>query len=76
MTRMLDNGSNRDPGCFLTILRAGRPEHTPEAEGVVIVRDGVNVHLELDDGEVLTFDRVELLNALTEPDADVAPRAA
>jgi hypothetical protein len=62
---MLDNGSYRDPGCFLTILRAGRPEHTPEAEGVLVVCDGSSVHLELDDGDVLTFDRVELLRALT-----------
>lgn len=66
---MPHNGSSRDSGRFLTILRAGRPEHTPEAEGVLIVREGASVRVELDDGDVLTFDRAELLHALIDEPA-------
>lgn len=49
---------------FLTALRAGRPEHTPEAEGVVVLSQGASVVLVLDDDERITFDREELLHAL------------
>lgn len=45
-------------------LRAGRPEHTPEAEPVLIETVGEAVVFVLDDGERLEFDRVELLSAL------------
>ena len=48
----------------LVATRASRPEHTPEAEPVVVEADGDTVRLELDDGEVIDFDRTELLNAL------------
>lgn len=48
----------------LMALRAGRREHAPEAEPVVVEADGDTVRLELDDGEVIDFDRTELLNAL------------
>lgn len=45
----------------LMALRAGRPEHTPEAEPVLVDTDtpGV-VRIILDDGEFLDFDAVEL----------------
>lgn len=49
---------------FITALRAGRPEHTPEAEGVLVASDGSACTLTLDDGETLTFDVAELLSAV------------
>ena len=51
---------------FLTMAtRAGRPEHTPEAEPVVIDTDRPGaVVLHLDDGETLEFDAGELRAAL------------
>ncbi len=48
----------------LMALRAGRPEHTPESEPVLVDTQGDVVRLLLDDGEVIDFDRTELLNAL------------
>lgn len=52
----------------ITILRAGRPEHTPEAEPLIVdTDDGATVRLVLDDGDELVFDRVELLAALGVP---------
>jgi hypothetical protein len=42
---------------LITALRAGRPEHTPEAEQVLVTVDGATVTLTLDDGEALHFDR-------------------
>lgn len=47
----------------LVLTRAGRPEHTPEAEPVVIEATADEVILTLDDGETLTLDRRELLAA-------------
>lgn len=49
----------------ITALRAGRPEHTPEAESVLVdvTADGT-ARLTLDDGETLSFDVVELAVAL------------
>jgi len=44
--------------------RAGRAEHTPEAEPVVLVTSGDAVTLTLDDGEQLVFDRTELARAV------------
>jgi hypothetical protein len=49
---------------FLTALRAGRPQHTPEAEGVIVLTQGTNVILVMDDDERITFDREELIHAL------------
>lgn len=48
---------------MITALRAGRPEHTPEAEPVLISVAGEAVTLTLDDGCTLTFDRMELRRA-------------
>ena len=48
-------------------LRAGRPEHTPEAEPLLVTVEGDEVLLELDDGDQLTCDRSELLVALGVP---------
>ncbi len=48
----------------LMATRAGRPEHTPEAEPVLVETDGELVVLALDDGERIEFDRRELLSAL------------
>lgn len=52
-----------DPS-LICALRAGRPEHTPEAEPVLIETVGDAIRLTLDDAEILEFDRVELLSAL------------
>ena len=49
---------------LITALRAGRPEHTPEAEPVLMAVHGSTVTLTLDDGETLSFDLGELLDAL------------
>ena len=51
---------------LITALRAGRPEHTPEAEPVLVSVDGHRATLTLDDGETLDFDAGELLGALRE----------
>jgi hypothetical protein len=48
---------------LITALRAGRPEHTPEAEMVLVAVDGATVTLTLDDGETLVFDAAELAAA-------------
>jgi hypothetical protein len=50
--------------------RAGRPEHTPEAEPVVIDTDDPKVvKLTLDDGETIEMDRTELEAAIAPPEA-------
>jgi hypothetical protein len=49
---------------LICALRAGRPEHPPESEPVLIEAVGEAVVFALDDGERLEFDRVELLSAL------------
>ncbi len=49
-------------------LRAGRPEHTMEAERVVVDTDTPNVVvLHLDDGERIELDRHELQAAIERP---------
>lgn len=48
------------PEQLLMALRAGRPEHTPESEPVVVKHDGNVLVLELDDGESIILDRAEL----------------
>ena len=57
-------------------LRAGRPEHTTEAEGVIVDVVGRDVILRLDDGETLTLEHSELLGALGVSPALVGLRAA
>jgi len=48
----------------LMVTRAGRAEHTPEAEPVIVDTDTPNVIvLRLDDGETIVFDRRELVAA-------------
>lgn len=49
---------------YLMVTRAGRREHTPEAEPVLVQADDDTVLLGLDDGETIEFDRSELLAAL------------
>lgn len=49
---------------FLTVLRAGRPEHTPDVEGALLELRGDQAVVTLDDGETLSFDVVELRAAL------------
>lgn len=44
--------------------RAARPEHTPEAEPVLVAQTSAEVILVLDDGEELRFDQTELRKAL------------
>lgn len=56
---------------MLMALRAGRPEHTAEAEPVIVACHDERVALELDDGETLDLDRIELLAALGVPRAAV-----
>jgi sulfur carrier protein ThiS len=48
----------------LIATRAIRNEQVVEAEPVVVETDADVVRLELDDGECIDFDRVELLAAL------------
>ena len=70
MTSTPDNAGKRDPGpTLLMALRAGKAEHTPEAEPVLVSRDGESVVLELDDGERLELDAMELRAAIEEPTA-------
>ena len=51
------------PEQFLTALRAGRPDHTPEPEPVLLHAFGESVVFEVGDDERITFDRQELLEA-------------
>lgn len=56
---------------------AGRPEHTPEAEPVIVDTDAPRVvRLELHSGDVVELDRVELVKAIetADPSAE-SPRA-
>lgn len=49
---------------LLMATRAGRPEHSAEAEPVLVRQQGDETLLILDDGERLVFDTVELMNAM------------
>lgn len=65
MRRTPDNAGSREDGpTVIVALRAGRPEHTPEAEAVMVEHAGDHVVLILDDGERLEFDAVELRTAI------------
>jgi len=57
---------------MVMVNRAGRPEHTTEAEPLIVETRGDLVVLALDDGERLELDRSELLAALAEPHAEAA----
>ena len=59
---------------LITALRAGRLEHTPESEPVLVAVDGGQATLTLDDGETLAFDVAELTAALVA--SSVTRRAA
>lgn len=48
----------------LMAVRSGRTVRVPEAEPVLVETSGDVVRLALDDGEVIDFDRAELLAAL------------
>lgn len=66
----LDNARSRDRGpTLLMCLRAGLPEHTPEAEPVLVQTGGGQVTLTLDDGEQITLDASELRAAIEEQQA-------
>jgi hypothetical protein len=49
---------------LLMATRRGLPEHTGEAEPVLVYRDQGNVVLVLDDGEQLELDALELAAAI------------
>lgn len=48
-------------------LRRGLPEHSGDAEGILVSIAGPKVILTLEDGEMLELDRVELMAALQPP---------
>ena len=69
MTRRFDNrdGASRDDNGNVTLLmavRRGLPEHSGDAEPVMVDRHGSDVILTLDDGEQLVFDALELAAAV------------
>jgi hypothetical protein len=45
-------------------LRRGLPEHSGDSEPVLVLRNGTEVILTLDDGEQLVLDALELANAI------------
>jgi hypothetical protein len=49
---------------LIMATRAGRPEHTPEAEPVLVELAGDTVVLTLDDGDRLELDASELRAAI------------
>lgn len=69
MDRMIDNrdGASRDDNGNVTLLmavRRGLPEHSGDAEPVMVDRHGDSIILTLDDGEQLVFDALELSSAV------------
>ena len=69
MDRTVDNrdGASRDDNGNVTLLmavRRGLPEHSGDAEPVMVDRHGSSIILTLDDGEQLVFDAVELSSAI------------
>lgn len=69
MNRRFDNrdggplGDNGDV-TLLMATRRGLPEHSGEAEPVMVDRHGDSIILTLDDGEQLIFDALELSSAV------------
>ena len=57
-------GRSRMEPKFVTALRAGRVEHTPEAEGVLLSITEDTLTITLDDGETLSFSREEVISWL------------
>lgn len=69
MTRTFNNrdADSRDDNGDVTLLmatRRGLPEHSGEAEPVMVDRYGSSIILTLDDGEQLVFDALELAAAV------------
>ena len=69
MTRRFDNrdgGSLGDNGevTLLMATRRGLPEHSGDAEPVMVDRYGSSIILTLDDGEQIVFDALELAAAV------------
>ena len=69
---MIDNVENRGPSqewdeSLIMGLRRGLPEHSGDAEGILVSLAGAKVILTLEDGEMLELDRVELMAALQPP---------
>ena len=69
MTRTNDNrdgGSFVDNGDVTLImgLRRGLPEHSGDSEPVLVMRNGTDVILTLDDNEQIVLDALELANAI------------
>ena len=60
----LDTGSARDESTLLMATRRGLPEHSGDAEPVMVDRHGSSIILTLDDGEQLVFDALELSSAI------------
>ena len=69
---MTDNVENRGTlkewdDSLIMGLRRGLPDHSGDAEGILVSITGANVILTLEDGEMLELDRVELMAALQPP---------
>ena len=69
---MIDNVENRGTSqewddSLIMGLRRGLPEHSGDAEGILVSIAGAKVILTLEDGEMLELDRVELMAALQPP---------
>ena len=60
----LDTRSAQDDSALLMATRRGLPEHSGEAEPVMVDRHGDSIILTLDDGEQLVFDALELSSAV------------
>jgi hypothetical protein len=56
--------SVQEPQTLLMGLRRGLPEHSGDSEPVLVLRNGTEVILTLDDGEQLVLDALELANAI------------
>ena len=69
---MIDNVENRGTSqewddSLIMGLRRGLPEHSGDAEGILVSLAGAKVILTLEDGEMIELDRVELMAALQPP---------
>ncbi len=69
---MTDNVENRGTSqewddSLIMGIRRGLPEHSGDAEGILVSLAGAKVILTLEDGEMLELDRVELMAALQPP---------
>lgn len=62
---MRSERSMRPEPILVMATRAGRPEHTPEAEPVLVAQTSSEVILVLDDGEEIRFDKSELREAVS-----------